>query len=529
MTLRFTLSTPFLFFVSLLAFDPSAQAETAAATENRGTAAATERALTFDDAMTLSLKNNRDIQAARERLRGTHSDVEKALAALMPTLTASGKLTINEPEVSLGFPDSSGQVISGALQSAQIADLQLSTGNTAMQAGAATQAVLDLYCKNPATDGVRNTCEIYTDPQKRAQALKDLGKQLVPPQVATIVPRAQVDGILALNMPLIAPPAYPALKSARLAFDAQKKTLETTIIQILTTVATAFYTAAGNDEVVGARRHAIEVAQKTLDNAKVRLAAGVVNKVEVTRAQLAIIQAEQRLLEAIDAREAAYRTLATLIRIEAGSFKVQPPPEPNIELSSEGQLVNQALQNRPELQGNELQARALGQQVFSSWLRWSPTLSLFGNIRLTNATSFAGRIDSYAVGLQLDWLLFDGFGRDAQRHSFEAQQRDALLRLDQLRSTISDEVINGRRAVITKKQGLFTASRSVQMAQEALELVRTQYQAGTATQLDLLNAQDALIQAEVGVVQARFDLSLAVINVRRLTGESLVPSGAQLR
>lgn len=43
-----------------------------------------------------------------------------------------------------------------------------------------------------------------------------------------------------------------------------------------------------------------------------------------------------------------------------------------------------------------------------------------------------------------------------------------------------------------------------------------QYDAGTATQLDLLTAQDQLVLAEVGLAQARFDMSLSVINLRDL-------------
>jgi outer membrane protein TolC len=328
--------------------------------------------------------------------------------------------------------------------------------------------------------------------------------------------------VLALNMPLIVPAAYPAYNGVKLNFKSQQKNLEVTTIQVLITIASSFYAAAGNDELVGARKHAIEVAQKTLDNAQVRLAAGVVNKVEVTRAQLALIQAEQRLLEALDARASAYRTLGTLILVDPASFKVQPPGEPAVELDSEDSLIKQAVDRRPELLSLDYQAQAIGKNVFAQWLRWSPTLTLFGNIRLTNATGFAGRPDSYAAGLQLDWLIFDGFARDAQRHLFESQRRDTLLKLEQQRATITDDVVNGRRSVLTRKQGLFTAQRSKQMAEETLDLVRTQYQAGTATQLDLLNAQDTLVQAEVGVAQARFDLSLAVLNIRRLIGDTFI-------
>src|SRR5579883_1428722 len=86
------------------------------------------RQLTLDDALELALKNNRDLQAARERLRGSHADVERALAALLPQVSLQGKLTINAPVVSLTL-DQSGQVFGSALQGAQITDLQNQTGN----------------------------------------------------------------------------------------------------------------------------------------------------------------------------------------------------------------------------------------------------------------------------------------------------------------------------------------------------------------------------------------------------------------
>lgn len=477
------------------------------------------RLLTLDDTIALAQKNSRDIEAAKERLRGLHTDVERAVAAMLPTLNFQGKMTINEPEVSLTL-DQSGSVFSSAFQAAQIADLKSSSGNTGL--GPSASQLFATYCQNSDPNrsipaGVQQACNNI-----KAPSLKDLDASINGANIkATIVPRVQLEGILALNMPLIVPSAYPLLKGARYNFSAQEKQLEATVVQVLTTVATAFYSAAGNDELVGARRHAIDVAQKTLDNAKVRLAAGVVNKVEVTRAALALLQAQQRLLEAHDTQASAYRMLATLLRIEATSFKVVPPAEPNTELLSEDRLIDQAMHQRPELLSADLQVSAYKQQAFSSLLRWTPTLSLFGNIRLTNATAFAGRIDSYALGLQLDWLIFDGFGRDAQRHAIESQQRELSIRLAQQRATITDDVIVARRAVHTKKQGMETAARSAQMAQETLELVRTQYQAGTATQLDLLNAQDVLVQAEVGVAQARFDLSLSVLNLRRLTGDTL--------
>lgn len=439
---------------------PAAAPAAQAATQSESTAGV--RMLTFDEALRIGEKENRDLQAARVRLKGAYSDVTKAFGNLLPTLSAQGKVTINEPEIVINFADA-------------------------------------------------------------FKSLIPPGAMLPAMEPTTIVKRVQLDAVIAANIPILTLSAFPAYQAVKVNFKAQERQLVVTAIQILTSVATSFYAAAGNDEVVIARRHAIEVAQKTVDNARVRLSAGVVNKVEVTRAELALIQAQQRLREAEDSRAAAYRALATLLNLPPGPLKVVPPGEPKTDFGGDEGLVSTALSQRPEIANLELLGQSARLQSRAHLLRWVPNLSGFGNIRLTNASGFGGRNDYYAVGVQLDWMIFDGLQRDASRHAANAAREDAELRLAQLRRTISDETVNARQGVVTRKQGLLTAERSVQMARETLDLVRIQYGAGTATQLDLLAAQDQLIQAEVGLAQARFDLSLAVLNLRKAMGDTLLP------
>ncbi len=66
-----------------------------------------------------------------------------------------------------------------------------------------------------------------------------------------------------------------------------------------------------------------------------------------------------------------------------------------------------------------------------------------------------------------------------------------------------DDVEVARRALETKRQALVTARRSVDLSKETLDLVRVQHDAGTATQLDLLQAQDALVSADVAAAAQR--------------------------
>jgi outer membrane protein TolC len=157
-------------------------------------------------------------------------------------------------------------------------------------------------------------------------------------------------------------------------------------------------------------------------------------------------------------------------------------------------------------------------QLSAARWRWAPSLAGFGNARYSNYTGFSGTNYAWAVGLQLDWLLYDGGARDAQRHLAAASQRENELRLSQLRDTVADDLKTASEGLDTKRSALTTALDAVQLSQETLKLVRVQHDAGTATQLDLLQAQDALVAAEVALAQARFDLALADLTLRRTAG-----------
>jgi outer membrane protein TolC len=123
------------------------------------------------------------------------------------------------------------------------------------------------------------------------------------------------------------------------------------------------------------------------------------------------------------------------------------------------------------------------------------------------------------VGLQLDWVLYDGGARDAQRHQLDGQRLETQMRLLRMRDTISDEIANADETIRVKKKALEAASVSVGLSKETLVLVEAQHDAGTATQLDLLQAQDALVSAEVALAQARFDLATAQLTLDRALGQ----------
>jgi outer membrane protein len=442
-----------------------------------------DRTLTLDDALALARTHNRDLRAARERVAVARAGVEQARAALFPTIAAQGKYTHNYKEVDF-----------------DAAALAAPTFGIA--------------------DAIRTTT-MTTNPAEAAAVgmVEDQAKAALANQPAVVIQKQEeLDGVVSASVPVLSPPLYYALSAARQSHDASGANYQVTEAGVLVVVAQAYFAAAGSDELVVARQDAVKVATETFDVAKARVAAELANQVESTRAETALVRAQQDLAEAENARAAAYRALATLIGTREVITLQRASALPAEPGGLDG-LVGQARERRPELAAERATIAAAAANARASAWRWSPTLSAFANLRGPNYTGFSGDKYAWAVGLQLDWLVFDGGVRDAQRHVAEAQRREAEARLDLLADTVSDEVANAHGALATKRKGVAAAERSVALARETLRLVRAQYEAGTARQLDVLQAQDVLVGAEVALAQSHFDVALADLQLRRAAGE----------
>jgi outer membrane protein TolC len=420
----------------------------------RAEAPAEPRGLRMLEALAMAKRANKNLVVARAQLAAAHTSIEQAWSALFPVVSAHGKYTRNYKNAVLDF---------GAL----LAAYQL---------------------KNP---------------------------NATPPDLqATILKGNQWDGDLNATAPLIAPAAYPALDAVKKGYASSEAGYETSEDSILYTVAQTFYAAAAADEVLVVRRSAINVATATLDNAKTRFAAGTVTKVDVDRAELALVRAQQGELDARYAREQAYRSLATLIQLD-GPFKVVPPE--TLPPNEAGDL-DMALHLRPEFRGLILSAQSADAQRRAYGWKWAPTLSAFGNAHIGNYVGFTGTSYNWSAGAVLDWTLFDGGNRDAQRHQAAAQAAQAEAQAAALKDSIRDDLANNTSLLATRREAVKAAQRGADLASETLELVRSQYEAGTITQVDLLAAQDNLVIAQESLASARFDVAIADLALRRTAG-----------
>ena len=128
--------------------------------------------------------------------------------------------------------------------------------------------------------------------------------------------------------------------------------------------------------------------------------------------------------------------------------------------------------------------------------------------------------EGWLVGLQSNWAIFDGratAGRVAQARSVLDQTR---LSLTEAGLSVEVEV---RRAFSSWQQATELADASkmvVTQAEESVRLATARYDAGTATQLDVLQAQVDLTTARTNQLQAYYSYNLATATLRKAMGQA---------
>jgi outer membrane protein TolC len=319
------------------------------------------------------------------------------------------------------------------------------------------------------------------------------------------------------------------------ALDAQKLARESALLELqgvindaLLDVRTRFYNVLLTREQIGVQEENVRLLREQLQTAKNRFEAGSSSNFEVLRAEVAVANAQPALIRARN----GYRTAIDELRQALGY--ANPRAEsvrkiPEFLGTLDFQPVNYDLQkalddaraNRPELKRLEKLALAREAGVKVAKSDYQPDLALVGGYELRKnnfSDRFKNSPDGWSIGLQSNWAIFDGratAGRVAQARSQLNQAR--LLTAE---TTLAVEV-EVRRALSSLQEAAElaeAAQKVVAQAEEALRLADARYAAGTATQLDVLEARVALTDSRNNQLSANYSYNVAVAAMRKAVG-----------
>jgi outer membrane protein TolC len=346
---------------------------------------------------------------------------------------------------------------------------------------------------------------------------------LFPPGTPTkivVSPYNQWGANLGVNVPLIEPGGIAHYSSARHSRDAAVGALRASDDEILLGTARAYYDVVAAQGVVEAAVRALTTAKDNLQVTQVRKTAGAANQLAVDRANVDVARGEQTLATAEQTLGVARRNLETLTG-EPQTADLPMLTEPDLPSRSENDYVDSAERLRPEVVQAQETLLQLEGTLDEAWLQLAPSLVGSAQEHFTNATGFTGKEAYWTAGATLNWNIDPSGTRAAVRHAQAAvdEQKERLL---QMRDSVRDDVHTSWLEMEADRARAKEAIIEASSAREALELTREEFRYGTATSLDVSQAQRDAFNADANLAQSRSALGTALFALRKAAGEPLL-------
>jgi outer membrane protein len=125
------------------------------------------------------------------------------------------------------------------------------------------------------------------------------------------------------------------------------------------------------------------------------------------------------------------------------------------------------------------------------------------------------------LGLNVSLPIFDGFRVKSNVELAQAQARVADLQLQQQRETIALDVARSRAELRRSRAAFAARQQNSAEAQEAFQLASLRFTRGLSTQLEVSDAQLALLTAQSTEARATYDLFLASADLARALGRPI--------
>ena len=322
-----------------------------------------------------------------------------------------------------------------------------------------------------------------------------------------------------LRVPLFAPTAWAETAAARSSERSAAASSRAARQDLRTSLVEAAFGVLAGEEVVTASERAVASAEEQAAVAARALAAGTGVPLAVLEARTEAVRRRQDLLRAESDLERARLSVGVLLGLDE-PVRIPlalPAPAP---AADPGALAEEAVARRPELAAAQAGVLSAERELQTAHLAVLPELSAQASLFAQNVALPTGKEDGWRVVVELDWPLYDGGLRYGQARKAEGTLGAARAALAANEVKVREEVLDAARDLGVAVEGLSLAEEEVKLAGEAAKVARRGFAAGISGALDVLDANDRLYRAEIGLAEARARLGIAQAALDRAVGRS---------
>ncbi len=317
---------------------------------------------------------------------------------------------------------------------------------------------------------------------------------------------------------------FNAIRAARARVKSGAAALAVVEQDVLARAAGAYFDVVRDTEVVSANTNNVEVLIRQKREADLRFEVGEVTRTDVAQADARLAQARANLTTA-QARLAVSRASFVEVIGAAPSSLEDDPVLPSVPASLD-EALSISRQGAPSIVRPRKAERAQKRNLAVARGQFSPTVSLTASYQFSYYPSlFSLQDEQFAYGVRASAPIFLGGLNISRAREAKALHEQSRRQVEEAERRADAAVTGSWEQVQGARANIVSATAQVEASQLALNGVRREAQLGVRTTLDVLDAEQEFLNAQVSLANAERDARLATFQLLAAMG-ALGPDAA---
>ena len=310
------------------------------------------------------------------------------------------------------------------------------------------------------------------------------------------------------------------IKRSKILFDNEIINFQKTIQELILTAINGYFTVINYEKSLEANKKNFDSVKRFLEETKTRYDLGSATLYDLQNAESASAIAETSLFIAAQNYEVSKITFKRIVGLEAFNLEEIVDFEEELNLNI---IIEKTLNDNLELL--QLNNEILNKKILLSKEKKSnkPSLDLSASAEYSDT----GRIDTGTektngtIDLTLTIPIFKQNIDKSDIRKFQSQILQSELNYNDAKDDIQIQASNLYKDYLISKSNISTSLKRIESIQTSLNSIREEYNIGTKTINDLIEAESELLSVNVNYYSARKDLILNYFNIMALQGSIL--------
>jgi outer membrane protein TolC len=272
-------------------------------------------------------------------------------------------------------------------------------------------------------------------------------------------------------------------------------------------------------DILNVRKQALETLDHHVQDADRLQNAGQIPRTEALRAQVARAEADRDYKVATRDVALAATALRATLGVDQDVEPATPlPAAPDLQarehFTAVADATNPALRRLAALQEQSRQGTTAAKGEY-----W-PALRLFGQQEVVQSRLNTTYDPKWVVGVELQWKLFDGFGREHRVAAAQLAEREVLVQREGARRDVATLVESRYDEYVSAVDQYTALQTALDLAAESLRSEQRAFAEGFGTSLNVVDATLALSRIQVGRLTAQYEAVVALARLLEASGQS---------